>query len=148
VAGFRWLVDRPLPSSLLLGLYDDGGSLQHVGIASSFAEPLRRHLLEKLRPVVVPLHGHPWEHGFLTSGGPTGRLRGAAGRWSPEEMEQDWTPVAPELVCEVAFDQLDDHRLRHPGRFLRWRPDRDPRSCTFDQLDRPMVDLAELLVAP
>jgi ATP-dependent DNA ligase len=132
VAGFRWLVDRPLPSSLLLGLYDDG-SLRHVGIASSFTEARRRALLDELRPLVAPLAGHLWEHGFLLAGSPTGRLPGAAGRWSPEEMEQDWTPLRPELVCEVAYDQLDGARFRHPARFRRWRPDRDARSCTLEQ---------------
>jgi len=144
VAGFRWFVDEPVPSSLLLGLYDDG-DLRHVGIASSFTQAARRRLLEELRPHVVPLAGHPWEQGFLLAGSPTGRLKGAAGRWSPDEMEQDWTPVAPELVCEVQFDQLDDYRFRHPARFRRWRPDRDPRSCTLDQLQAPPVDLGELL---
>jgi ATP-dependent DNA ligase len=146
VAGFRWLVDRQLPSSLLLGLYDDG-ELRHVGIASSFSEATRQRLLEELAPHAVELAGHPWEHGFLLGGSPVGRLPGAAGRWTPGEMEQDWVPVAPELVCEVLFDQLDDHRFRHPARFLRWRPDREPLSCTIDQLDTQPVDLAELLPA-
>ena len=137
VAGFRWLVDRPLPSSLLLGLYDDEERLRHVGLASAFSERLRRELLERLRPLCVPLAGHPWEHGFLLAGSPAGRLRGAAGRWAPEEMEQDWTPVAPELVCEVSYGEVDGHRFRHPARFRRWRPDRDPASCRLEQLDRP-----------
>jgi ATP-dependent DNA ligase len=144
VGGFRWLVDRPLPSSLLLGLYE-GDTLRHVGIASSFSEARRRQLLDEIRPHVAPLAGHPWEHGFLVSGSPVGRLRGAAGRWSPDEMEQDWTPLAPELVCEVTFDQLDDHRFRHPARFRRWRPDLDPRSCTLEQLDVAPFDVRELL---
>ena len=134
VAGFRWLLERPLPSSLLLGLYDEYGQLHHVGVASSFGEAQRRLLLDELRPLVVPLEGHPWERGFLVGGSPIGRLKGAAGRWSPDEMEQDWVPIAPVLVCEVAYDQLDRDRLRHPARFRRWRPDRDPRSCTFEQL--------------
>jgi ATP-dependent DNA ligase len=133
VAGFRWLVDRPLPSSLLLGLYDENGVLQHVGIASAFSQAMREELLDVLRPRIIPLAGHPWEHGFLVGGSPVGRLRGAAGRWTPE-MIQDWTPVAPDLVCEVAYDQLDRNRFRHPARFRRWRHDRDPASCTFDQL--------------
>ena len=133
VAGFRWLVDKALPSSLLLGLYD-ADDLRHVGVASSFTAAARERLLEELAPHVVPLAGHPWEQGFLLGGSPIGRLPGAAGRWTPGEMEQDWVPVAPELVCEVQFDQLDDHRFRHPARFRRWRPDRDPRSCTLDQL--------------
>jgi ATP-dependent DNA ligase len=148
VAGFRWLVDRPLPSSLLLGLYDEDGELRHVGIASAFSENRRRELLELLRPLRVPLAGHPWEHGFLLAGGATGRLRGSAGRWAPEEMAQDWTPVAPGLVCEVAYDQLDAHRFRHPARFVRWRPDRDPTSCTLEQLDAPAADVRALLPAP
>jgi ATP-dependent DNA ligase len=147
VAGFRVFVDHPLPSSLLLGLYDDARALRHVGIASAFTDARRGELLELLRPLVVPLSGHPWEHGFLLPGGPTGRLPGSARRWSPEEMEQDWVPVAPKLVCEVAYDQLDDLRLRHPARFRRWRPDRDPHTCRLEQLvvDRPAP--TELLVA-
>jgi ATP-dependent DNA ligase len=98
-----------------------------------------------LRPLVVSLAGHPWEHGFHLAGGATGRLPGAAGRWSPEEMEPDWVPVAPELVCEVAYDQLDDSRFRHPARFRRWRPDRDPATCTLDQLVGAPVVPSELL---
>jgi ATP-dependent DNA ligase len=145
VAGFRWLVDRPLPSSLLLGLFDERGELRHVGIAAGFSEARRHELLERLAPLVVPLAGHPWERGFLLAGSPTGRLKGSAGRWEPGEMEQDWVPVAPELVGEVGYDQLDDLRFRHPGRLRRWRPDREPESCTLDQLEAPAADLAELL---
>jgi ATP-dependent DNA ligase len=135
VAGFRWLRDRPLPRSLLLGLYDEAGGLQHVGIVSSIAQSRRRALLEHVAPHVVELEGHPWEHGFLAGGGSTGKLPGAAGRWTPD-MDQDWVPLAPELVCEVAYDQVDRHRLRHPARFRRWRPDLDPRACTLAQLAR------------
>jgi ATP-dependent DNA ligase len=145
VAGFRWFVDRPLPSSLLLGLYDDAGALRHIGIASSFAEARRRALLDEIRPYVTDLAGHPWERGFLLGGGTTGKLRGAAGRWSPDEMELDWTPLRPELACEVAFDQVDDYRLRHPARFRRWRPDLEARDCTLEQLEPPSASLDELL---
>jgi ATP-dependent DNA ligase len=134
IAGFRWRVERPLPSSLLLGLYDRAGELHHVGVAASFGVRQAEALLERLRPLRVPLEGHPWEHGFLLGGGSLGRLRGAAGRWTPG-MTMDWTPVAPELAAEVSYDQVDDQRFRHPARFLRWRDDRDPRSCTLDQLD-------------
>ena len=133
VAGFRLLADRPLPSSLLLALYDEEEVLQHIGIAGSFSERLRRELLEELEPLVVPLSGHPWERGFLLGGSPVGRLKGAAGRWAPEEMSLDWIPVAPVRVVEVSYDHIDARRLRHPARFRRWRPDRDPRSCTFAQ---------------
>jgi ATP-dependent DNA ligase len=143
VAGFRWLPDRPLPSSLLLGLYD-GDELHHVGVVSSFTAPQRERLLERLRPLVVDLEGHPWEHGFLLDGGATGRLLGAAGRWTPD-MVRDWTPLAPKLVCEVAYDQVDGRRFRHPARLRRWRPDREPESCRFDQLELAPADLGVLL---
>jgi ATP-dependent DNA ligase len=133
VAGFRWLNDRPLPSSLLLGLYGRDGALDHVGIAASFSESRRRELLDALAPLVVPLTGHPWEHGFLLDGSRMGKLKGAAQRWVPE-MGQDWVPVAPVRVAEVAYDHLDGDRFRHPARFRRWRPDRDADSCRLDQL--------------
>src|SRR5919202_4006783 len=77
VAGFRWLVDRPLPSSLLLGLYDEQGELRHVGVAGGFTRRQREELLRLLAPLVVPLAGHPWEPGFLLVGGATGRLKGS-----------------------------------------------------------------------
>ena len=144
VAGFRWRADRPLPSSLLLGVYDGNGELQHVGVAGSFGVRQAEALLEELRANVTDLAGHPWEHGFLVGGGPVGRLRGAAGRWTPE-MTMDWTPVEPQLVAEVSYDQLDGDRFRHPSRFVRWRPDRDPRSCTFDQFERPRALPGDLL---
>jgi ATP-dependent DNA ligase len=135
VGGFRLLVDRPLPSSLLLGLYDGSGGLEHIGIASSFSERLRRELLEVLGGSTVALAGHPWEHGFLLSGSPVGRLKGAAGRWAPGEMSLDWIPVEPSRVVEVSYDHIESRRLRHPARFRRWRPDRDPLTCTFEQIN-------------
>jgi ATP-dependent DNA ligase len=143
VAGFRWLADRPLPSTLLLGVWD-GDELRHVGVAGGFAAPQRRELLELLAPLVVALQGHPWERGFLLEGGATGRFKGSAGRWAPG-MAMDWMPVAPELVAEVAYDQLDELRFRHPARFVRWRPDRDATSCSVEQLEAPSAGLAELL---
>jgi ATP-dependent DNA ligase len=86
-----------------------------------------------------------WEQGFGLGRSPLGRLLGAAGRWSPAEMDLDWVPLRPELVCEVGYDQLDDHRFRHPARFRRWRPDREAASCGLDQLEAPAEDLSELL---
>jgi ATP-dependent DNA ligase len=144
LAGFRLFGGEPLVASLLLGLYDDTRELQHVGVVSSFAEARRRELFGELRPLVVPLERHPWRSGFLLAGGAMGRLPGAAGSWTPD-LERDWIPVSPERVCEVAYDQLDDHRFRHPARFRRWRPDRDPRSCTLDQLSATGAEPAELL---
>jgi ATP-dependent DNA ligase len=133
VAGFRWDLDRPVPRTLLLGLYDDGGVLRHVGIVSSTPQSRRQALLEHVAPYVVELSGHPWERGFQLGGSPTGKLPGAAGTWTPD-MTQDWVPLAPELVCEVAYDQVDSLRFRHPARFRRWRPDLDPAACTLAQL--------------
>jgi ATP-dependent DNA ligase len=140
VAGFRLFEDRPLPSSLLLGLYGSAETLHHVGVAASFAQSVRRELLETLRPLIVPLAGHPWEHGFLVEGSPIGRMKGAAARWVPE-MGLDWLPVSATLVCEVSYEHLDGDRFRHPARFRRFRPDRDARSCTFEQFEvaRPHV---------
>jgi ATP-dependent DNA ligase len=134
VAGFRWLASAPLPSTLVLALYD-GGQLVHVGVAGGFATAERRRVLEHVAPFAVELDTHPWRDGFplAGTGNPTGRLKGSAGRWTPD-LPQDWVPLRPELVCEVAFDRVDDGRFRHPARFVRWRPDRDARSCALDQL--------------
>ena len=145
VAGLRLLADRPLLSSLLLGVYDERGELQHIGVATQFTDAMRHELLVELDPLVVPIAGHPWERGFLLGGSPMGRLRGAAARWSPEEMELDWVPLDPVRVCEVTYDHLDRDRLRHPARFRRWREDRDPRSCTFDQFAAPGAEAEELI---
>jgi ATP-dependent DNA ligase len=141
IAGFRLFEDRPLPSSLLLGIYDERGELRHVGVASSFAEEVRFHLFEELAPRAVALAGHPWEHGFLVEGSAMGRMKGAAAKWIPE-MGLDWIPVAAELVCEVAYDHIDRDRFRHPARFRRFRPDRDPRSCTFQQFGAAIAPTA------
>ena len=146
VAGFRWASDRPVLGSLLLGLHDEHGGLRHVGVVTAFTAERRTEVLHELAPLVAPLAGHPWERGFGLGRSPLGRLLGAAGRWAPGEMEMDWVPVRPELVCEVAYDQLDHGRFRHPARFRRWRPDRDPRSCGFGQLETAPPELARRLV--
>lgn len=148
VAGFRPYFDRPLLSSLLLGLYANDDELRHIGIVQSFTQKRRRELLEELMPRRVALAGHPWEHGFLPGGGATGRLAGAAGRWTPGEMALDWVPLPPERVVEVAYDQLHHERLRkvmHPARFRRWRPDREPRSCTLHKLASRVGDAGRML---
>jgi ATP-dependent DNA ligase len=137
VAGFRWDGRTPEVRSLLLGLYgndgDAGEVLHHVGVVSSFRADVRAGLGVALAPHVVALADHPGVHGFALEGGPMGRLKGSAGRWRPD-MSLDWVPVAPRLVCEVAYDQVDGIRLRHPARWRRWRPDRAPRTCRVDQL--------------
>jgi ATP-dependent DNA ligase len=145
VAGARLTLDDPPGvSSLILGLYADGQVLRHVGVASAFASKDRRQLLSDLRGLVVPLEEHPWRDGFGIERSPLGRLKGSAGRWTPE-MEHDWVPLAPVRVCEVAVSSVDSDRFRHPARFRRWRPDRDPASCATDQLSIAPAPVAELL---
>ena len=134
VAGYRWMMDRPAIGSLLLGLYNDRGDLRHIGVASSLSERARRRFLEDLSPLAIPLEEHPWAQGFLIDPSPLGRLKGAAGRWTPN-MAMDWVPIRPDRVCEVEYDRMDGDRLRHAARFLRWRPDRTAESCRFDQLE-------------
>ncbi|HEX2111661.1 MAG TPA: ATP-dependent DNA ligase [Gaiellaceae bacterium] len=144
VAGFRWLAEARLVGSLLLALYD-GGELRHIGVATSFPRDRRAALVDELAPLVTSLERHPWRSGFGLEPSPLGRLLGAAGRWDPSQMAMDWVPLRPERVCEVAYDQLDDRRFRHPARFRRWRPDRDPRSCRFDQLETTAPEVPDLL---
>jgi ATP-dependent DNA ligase len=146
VAGYRPYVDTPSVSSLLLGLYDDDGALHHVGVVQAFPDRERVALVEELAPLRIPLERHPWANGFLIGRSPMGRLKGSAARWTPE-MEHDWEALRPERVVEVSFDQVDGVRFRHPARFVRWRPDRDPRSCTLDQLGDTTADLPAGVVA-
>lgn len=143
-AGFRVYERTLLPSSILLGLFD-GDALVNVGIASGFGAALAHKLLDDLRPAIVPIEGHPWEHGFGPQRSSLGRLPGAASRWDPHEMYLDWIPLRSGLVCEVTYEQADRRRLRHPARFVAWRRDADARACMIDQLNSPSVDLAELL---
>jgi ATP-dependent DNA ligase len=134
VAGCRAMPEPLQVLSLLLGLYGDDGQLHHVGVASGFGRAQGQEMARELAPLIVDLAGHPWERGFLLGGGPTGRLKGGAGRWDPETMPRDWIPLSPDRVCEVTYDQLDGTRLRHASRFRRWRPDREPESCLLAQL--------------
>lgn len=120
-------------SSVLLGLWTHDGSLHHPGVITSPPRTMRDQLAGRLRELVVPLAGHPWAGGFGLEGGATGRLKGAGSRWLPG-MTQDWVPVAPRVVVEVAYDRLDGLRFRHPAKFRRWRPDRDASTCLVDQL--------------
>jgi ATP-dependent DNA ligase len=140
VAGFRVYDAKPAISSLMLGLWDDTGTLHHVGIVASFTAADRGALADRVgRYAVDDLAGHPWEHGFNLEGGALGRLKGAPGRWTPA-MERDWHALRPELVAEVAYDQTLGHRFRHPGRLVRWRPDREASTCRVDQLDHEVAD--------
>ncbi len=151
VAGFRWHKSGPIVGSLLLGLYDDSGELQHIGVAASFPMARRAELVEELAPYRADaVSGHPWQS-WANAEPATGvhsdghRMPGAQSRWNAGK-DLSWVPLRPELVVEIKYDQLEGRRLRHTGQFLRWRPDREPRSCTYDQLDVPVrYDLAEVL---
>jgi ATP-dependent DNA ligase len=149
VAGFRWHKSGPIVGSLLLGLYNDAGDLQHIGVAASFPMTRRAELVEELAPYRAnALDGHPWQDWANAQTGEDGehRMPGAVSRWNAKK-DLSWVPLRPELVVEIKYDQLEGRRLRHTGQFLRWRPDRDPLSCTYDQLDVPVrYDLAEVLV--
>ena len=131
VAGVRVHADGGV-ASLLLGLWE-GDVLHHVGAVAQIAKAARAAFREELAPLVTDLAGHPWEHGFGLEGGSLGRLKGTAGRWTPG-MKREWVPLRPERVAEASYDHLEGLRFRHPARFVRWRPDRDARSCSVEQL--------------
>jgi ATP-dependent DNA ligase len=141
VAGFRWYKKGPVVGSLLLGLYDEDGELQHLGVSASFSMERRQQLLDELAPYRLEEGAsHPW----LGEVRP-GRVPGALSRWNAKK-DLSWEPLAPELVVEVAYDHMEGRRFRHTAQFRRWRPDRDPRSCTYEQLERPVgFDLADIL---
>jgi ATP-dependent DNA ligase len=134
VAGFRWHKEGGVVGSLLLGLYDGGGVLHHVGVASGFAAVRRQELVEELDPFRADaLEGHPW----LEAAEERSRIPGGPSRWSGGK-DMSWEPLRPELVCEVGYDHLQEQRFRHATSFRRWRPDRVPASCTYAQLDVPV----------
>ena len=119
--------------SLLLGLFNDDGVLASVGVAASFPMARRRELVTELAPLVVPLEGHPWDY---SSEGRTPR-EAAGSRWSAGK-DLSFVPLAPTRVVEVAYDHMEGDRFRHTAQFRRWRPDRDPSSCTYAQLEEPV----------
>ncbi len=135
VAGFRWHKTGPIVGSLLLGLYDDEGTLNHVGVASAFTVARRKALVDELAPYREgALDGHPWAAWASAGAEPGGRMPGGQSRWNAGR-DMSWEPLRPELVAEVAFDHLQGDRFRHATQFVRWRPERDPRSCNYAQLD-------------
>jgi ATP-dependent DNA ligase len=149
VAGFRWHKSGPIVGSLLLGLYNDAGDLQHIGVAASFPMTRRAELVEELAPYrAEAVDGHPWQewaNAQVLQDGAENRMPGAVSRWNAKK-DLSWVPLRPELVVEIKYDQLEGRRLRHTGQFLRWRHDKDARSCTYDQLDVPVsYDLADVL---
>ncbi|NUT31956.1 MAG: ATP-dependent DNA ligase [Hamadaea sp.] len=139
VAGFRWHKSGPVVGSLLLGLYDDKGLFHSIGVTSAFSDKRRRELLDELADLRDPAD-HPWldpQEGQ--------RIPAAPNRWNATK-DTSWEPLTPKLVVEIAYDAMEGDRLRHTGQFQRWRPDRDPRSCTYEQLDRPIsLDVEQVL---
>jgi ATP-dependent DNA ligase len=151
--------ERPLLGSLLLGLYADG-KLQHVGVSASFTEARRAELIEELQPLVCDIKDHPWGEWFRdasslgssTQGASWGianpdRVPGTQSRWS-QGKDLSFTPLRPERVLEVKYDAMEGRRFRHTAHFKRWRDDRDPESCGYDQLEQPVsYDLGSVLSA-
>jgi ATP-dependent DNA ligase len=146
VAGFRWYKQGPgtLVGSLLLGLYDDAGALHHVGVTSSFPMDARRRLAQELEPLRKnALASHPWREWAEVSEGGV-RMPGAKSRWSAGK-DLSWEPLRIERVCEVKYDHLQGDRFRHAAVFLRWRSDKRPADCRYDQLEvTPPAELAEI----
>jgi ATP-dependent DNA ligase len=150
VAGFRWHKQGPgtLVGSLLLGLYDDAGTLHHVGVTSSFSMEARRRLAAELAPLRKnALAGHPWREWADATDGDV-RMPGGQSRWSAGK-DLSWEPVRVERVCEVRYDHLQGDRFRHAAFFLRWRPDKRPADCRYDQLEvTAPAELAEIFRLP
>jgi ATP-dependent DNA ligase len=142
VAGFRWHKNGPQThiGSLLLGLYDDAGRLHHVGITSSFSWDRRAELVGELEPLRSDaVEGHPWQEwaawaGFGPAEASGTRMPGATSRWN-RGKDLSWEPLRAERVCEVAYDHLQGDRFRHATTFVRWRPDKRPIDCRYDQLE-------------
>ncbi len=137
LAGYRVHKSGPdAVGSLLLGLYDDRSFLASVGVVGAFTMAVRRQLFAELQPLVTDLDGHPWNSAAHEQGERTPR-KNEASRWNAGK-DLSFTPLRPERVVEVRYDYLEGDRFRHTTQFVRWRPDRDPRSCTYEQLDRPI----------
>jgi ATP-dependent DNA ligase len=135
VAGYRIHKDGNGVGSLLLGLYDGDGRLNHVGVAAGFTVKRRSELLEELAPLLDhALDDHPWKDWAEAVAHEQARLPGAQSRWNAGK-DLSWVPIRVERVAEVTFGQLQSGRFRHGVRLVRWRPDRTPESCTYDQLD-------------
>ena len=137
VGGFRWHKNGrgSLIGSLLLGLYDDSGHLHHVGVTSAFSMTTRRELAHELEPLRDrALEAHPWREWAVAMGDGTTRLPGGQSRWSAGK-DLSWEALRIERVCEVKYDHMQGDRFRHAAIFLRWRSDKQPKDCRYDQLE-------------
>jgi ATP-dependent DNA ligase len=151
LAGFRWhktsTPEAPLLGSMLLGLYDPEGDLQHVGVAASFTAARRAELVAELAPLREgATDSHPWaDWARRESAGNPERMPGAQSRWNAGK-DLSWELLRPERVLEVKYEHMEGRRFRHTAHFVRWRPDREPRSCTYEQLEEPVrYDLSAVL---
>lgn len=146
VAGYRFHKTGQVVGSLLLGLYDDRGALQHVGVCAAFTARRRAELVDELEPLRMDSpDGHPWAAWSDEAAHESARLPGAPSRWSGKK-DLSWVPLRPERVCEVGYDHMEGDRFRHTAQFRRWRPDRTPESCGYAQLEEPVsYDLGEVL---
>jgi ATP-dependent DNA ligase len=145
VAGYRVHKSGPdAIGSLLLGLYDDAGRLASVGVVGAFPMALRRHLFSEVQPLVTSFDGHPWNWAGEFAG--VRNPREAEGsRWNAGK-DLSFVPLRPERVAEVRYEHMEGTRFRHTAQWVRWRDDRDPASCRFDQLEEPVkFNLAEIL---
>ena len=148
VAGFRWHKEGAgIVGSLLLGLYDESGALQHVGVTSSFTMARRRALASELEPLRTgALATHPWRE-WASATDASQRMPGGHSRWSAGK-DLSWEPLRIERVCEVKYDHLQGNRFRHAATFLRWRPDKPPAECRYDQLEvTPAFELGTIFAA-
>jgi ATP-dependent DNA ligase len=142
LAGLRWhktsTPERPLVGSLLLGLYDEG-RLQHVGVIGSFTAQRRAELVEELAPLrLADGDQHPWQEWANAEAHQGQRLPGNVSRWNATK-DLSFVPLRPERVLEVKYEHMEGHRFRHLAHFLRWRDDRTPESCTYEQLEQPVT---------
>ena len=145
VAGFRWHKSgKDAVGSLLLGLYDEAGVLQHVGVTSSFTMAMRKQLVKELAPMRKDaMEDHPWRE-WAGAAAQSSRMPGGQSRWSAGK-DLSWEPLRLERVCEVKYDHLQGNRFRHAATFLRWRPDKPPRDCRYDQLEvTPAYELSRV----
>ncbi|HEY1135023.1 MAG TPA: ATP-dependent DNA ligase [Nocardioides sp.] len=137
--------EEPLLGSLLLGLHDGEGNLQHIGVAASFTAARRAELIAELAPLVCEIGEHPWGAWEEWAVANPDRVPGTQSRWSAGK-DLSFVPLRPERVLEVGYDHMEGRRFRHTAQFKRWRPDRDPGSCGYDQLDEPVsYDLTTVL---
>ncbi len=140
IAGFRWHKNGigTMVGSLLLGLYDDDGTLHHIGVTAAFTNAVRKQLVAELAPLRKnALEGHPWRNwaeAQREANAKGQRLPGATSRWN-RGKDLSWEPLRPERVCEVAYEHMQGTRFRHAAQFVRWRPDKRPQDCRYDQLE-------------